>query len=494
VTAVLTLLVTLAAPVCGPLDPDGALALAAANGDEIAIKNAELAAARADLAIAQGARLLPSATATLITGLVPEARSRGPLSVRDASGAVIGTVPGSDILNPTASNRSLQGLEPFIRTDVSVVQPLYTWGRLDAARDAATAGVRAREKLVTDKLSELRVRVAQLFWGETLARRLLALAADVEKNLAQVDEKLNELLKAGEESVKPADRYRLDVYKATLRKRKSDAQKGLDIAHSGLAATVGLAPQALVLRDLGGLPLVPGDAPDLAQAHDRAERQRPDVAALDQAIAARSAEARAAEGAMRPQIFAAGTFSWAYAPNRTPQFNPWINDEFNHLGGGLALGLRQDLAFPLLQSQLAKARAEGETLRRQRDGLAHLVGQQVEAAVAEVQAARERMGAATAAVSSARSWFRSAGLDFEAGVGEPKDLLDAYAAFIEVQVDQQQAAYDLVVARAKLDQATGDVPRVGPNPCAGRRRWPGRASRGRRRGRRRPAAGPPAPR
>jgi outer membrane protein TolC len=168
---------------------------------------------------------------------------------------------------------------------------------------------------------------------------------------------------------------------------------------------------------------------------------------------------------MLPQVFAAGTFSWAIASNRDTQLNPWINDEFNHLGGGVALGLRQDLAIPLLLSQAEKARAEGETLRRQREGLGHLVEQQVEAAVAEVQAARERLSAASAAVSSARSWFRSAGLDFEAGVGEPKDLLDAYAAYIEVQVDQQQSAYDLVVARAKLDQAAGEVPRVGPNPC-----------------------------
>jgi outer membrane protein TolC len=450
----------LAAPACGPLGPDEALALAARNGDEVAIRNAELAAAEADLHIAQAARFFPIASATVLGGLSPEAHSRGPL--RDANGV---PVPGTEILNPNTTNRSLRGLSPFVRTDVNVIQPLYTWGRLDAAHDAATAGVKAREKLVSDKLSEVRVRIAQLFWGETLARRLLAIAADVEKNLAQVDQKLDELLKEGEESVKPADRYRLDVYKATLRKRKADAQKGLELAHGGLAATLGLAPEALTLRDVGGLPLVPGDAPDLARARDEAKRQRPDVAALDQAIAARGAEARAARGAMLPQVFAAGTFSWAIASNRDTQLNPWINDEFNHLGGGVALGLRQDLAIPLLLSQAEKARAEGETLRRQREGLGHLVEQQVEAAVAEVQAARERLSAASAAVSSARSWFRSAGLDFEAGVGEPKDLLDAYAAYIEVQVDQQQSAYDLVVARAKLDQAAGEVPRVGPNPC-----------------------------
>jgi outer membrane protein TolC len=435
-----------AAPACEPLDFEGAVALAAQNADEIAIQKAELAAAEADLSIARAARIVPYGTLTALTGPVPEARG--------------------NILDSPNTNRSLRGLRPFIRTDVEVTQPIFTWGRLDAARDAATAGVKAREIQVTDKMAELKVRIAQLFWGETLARKLLAIASDVEKSLADVDRKLDELLKSGEESVKPADRYRLDVYKAALRKRKAEAQKGAELAHGGLAVTMGMAAGRVTLRELP-LPLEPGDLPDAARALEQAERQRPDLKAIDQAIAARDGEVRASYAAMLPQFFVAGTFSFAYAPNRTPQFNPWIHDDFNHVGGGVALGLRQDLAFPLLITQAGKARAQRETLRRQRDGLARLVAQQVEAAVAEVRAARERLDAAMSALASGKRWFRSAGLDFEAGVGEPKDVIEAYAGYIELQVDQQQAAYDLIVTRARLDQATGVPPRPGaPPPCS----------------------------
>ncbi len=435
----------LAAPVCGPLDFDGAVALAAQNADELAIQRAELAAAQADLAIARAARLLPSATLTFLAGPVPEAHG--------------------NILAADTSSRSLRGLGPFVRTDVEVIQPLFTWGRLDAARDAATAGVKAREILVTDKAAELRVRIAQLFWGETLARKLLSIASDVEKSLADVDKKLDELLKSGDESVKPADRYRLDVYKATLRKRKAEAEKGAELAHGGLAATIGLPSSGVTLRELP-LPLEPGELPELARAQEQAERRRPDLRALDQAIAARDGEVRATHGAMLPQFFVAGTFSFAYAPNRTPQFNPWINDTFNHVGGGVAFGFKQDLALPLLITQARKASAQREVLLRQRDGLARLVTVQVEAAVSEVRAARERLLAAMSALTSGKAWFRSAGLDFEAGVGEPKDVLEAYAGYIELQVDQQQAAYDLMVTRARLDQVTGVPPPTGaPPPC-----------------------------
>ncbi|OFX19366.1 MAG: hypothetical protein A2V77_19225 [Anaeromyxobacter sp. RBG_16_69_14] len=439
----LTYLLVAAAPACGPLDVDGAVALAARNADEVAIQRAEFLAAQADLAIARAARLLPLATLDVLAGPVPEAHG--------------------NVVVSENSNRSLRGLGPFVRADVNLIQPVFTWGRLDAARDAATAGVKARELLVTDKISELQVRIAQLFWGETLARKLLSIATDVDKALVDVDKKLEQFLKSGEESVKPSDRYRLEVYKAGLRKQKAEARKGFDLAHGGLAATIGMSPEQLTLHELP-LPLEPGDVPDLGQARDEAVRQRLDLKALEQGIVARDGEVRATEAAMKPQVFVAGTFSYAFAPNRTPQFNPWVRDDFNHVGAGVALGVRQDLAFPLLITQAAKARVQRETLRRQREGLVRLVGQQVQAAVGDVAAARERLLASVAGLASGKSWFRSAGLDFEAGVGEPKDLLEAYAGYIQLQVEQQQAAYELVVTRAKLAQVTGVPPRTNAVP------------------------------
>ncbi|BDG10370.1 RND transporter [Anaeromyxobacter paludicola] len=437
-----------AAPVCGPVDLDGALALAARNGDEVAIRRAELRAAEADQSIARAARILPSASLTFLGGPVPEAK---------------GT-----ILHPeTSTNRTLDGLGPFVRFELQVVQPLYTWGRLDAARDAADAGVRARELLVTDKVAELQQRVVQLYWGEAAARKLLAIGDDVEKNLSQVEKQLADALEAGDASVKQADRYRLDLYKAQLRKRRAEASRGLALAHDGLAATAAMLPEELVLKD-APLPLDPGPAPTMEEARAAAVQHRPDLLALEQGLLAKDAELDAAYGAMKPQLFLGGSFTFAYAPNRSPQFNPWAYDPFNTVGGGVALGVKQDLAFPLLTAQARKVRAERETLRRQREGLMRLVTVQVESAVADVVQARERLSAARAALSSGKSWFRSAGLDFEAGVAEPKELLDAYAGYVETQVEQVQAAYDLLVARAKLDQVAGVSPRKGTDPCPSR--------------------------
>ena len=114
-----------AAPACGPLDLDTALGLAIERSDEVAIKESEVVAAQADQALARALRIIPSATATVLTGPSPEARG--------------------NILDSSNSNRSLTGTRPFGRIDVQVIQPLYTWGRLDAASDAASAGASVAE-------------------------------------------------------------------------------------------------------------------------------------------------------------------------------------------------------------------------------------------------------------------------------------------------------------------------------------------------------------
>ena len=429
-----------ALPPCGPLDLDTAEGLAAQGSDEVAIRQAELAAARADEALARALRIVPSASATVVVGPAPEARG--------------------NILDSPNSNRGLIGLRPFGRVDVQVVQPLFTFGRLDAASDAAAAGVKAREGLVQDAASQVQLRVVQLFWGVSLAKRLLAVAGDVDKALDEADRRVAKSLAAADGEVTLSDKYKLDLFRGLVRLRKVDAERGLTLARVGLAASIGIAPEKLVLRETP-LDAAEGPPPDHAAALAAAERRRPDLAALDQAIAARDAEVRAEEAAAKPQLFLAGAFSYAYAPNRDIQLNPWVHDDFNLLSLGAVLGIRQDLSFPMLSARASKARAEKAALERQRAGLARLVQVQVEGALADLEAARSKLAAARATLGAGKALFRSAGLDFGAGLIEARNLIESYGLFVESQVGAAQATYDLLVAAARLDQVTGEKPRGG---------------------------------
>lgn len=452
---VLTLLASLAVtalPACGPLDLDTALALVASRSDEMAIKRSELAAAEADLALARAARWIPDANATFTFGPSPEARA-GP-----------SPYAGGPPVALSGSNRGFAGVGVFGRVDVNIIQPLYTFGRLDAARDAATAGVQARRLTTADTVSQLELRVRKLFWGEVLARRGLDILAEVEKALAEVDKTIQDLMKKKDPSVSVQDRYRVEVFRGQLLSRQAEARKGLEQAHIGLAATLGANPEQVKVQP-ATLSLDEGDLPDAVALREEAIRQRPDLAALDQAILAKQAEVRAQEAAYKPQFFILGNFSYGRADNRDIVTYPWAVDPFNAFSFGAILGIRQDLAFPLLVNRAEKARAELATLEEQRHGLARLVNTQVDTAVAELRAARDRLVAAKASRDAGRSLFRSASLDFGVGLLEARDLLSSYREYIENQVSLAYAAYDLVVARAQLEQTRGERPERGTATC-----------------------------
>ncbi|HEX9508349.1 MAG TPA: TolC family protein, partial [Myxococcales bacterium] len=112
----------------------------------MAIKNAELVGAQADQAIAKAAGILPISTATFIVGPSPEAHG--------------------DVVFSAQSNRDpFRGLSPFVRVELNVVQPLWTWGQLTAAKEAAQAGVKGRTLSREDTLQQVQLRVLQTYWS-----------------------------------------------------------------------------------------------------------------------------------------------------------------------------------------------------------------------------------------------------------------------------------------------------------------------------------------
>ncbi|HET9597772.1 MAG TPA: TolC family protein [Anaeromyxobacteraceae bacterium] len=428
-----------ALPTCGPLDLDDAIAFARERSDELAIKQSEVAAARADQALAFALRIVPSATATVLVGPSPEAHG--------------------DVVNFEGNtNRSFKDLRPFGRIDVNVVQPLYTWGRLSGASNAADAGLDARLELVEDTAAQVEQRVVALYWATALARRLLALADEVDKALEEAEKKVAESLEKADGEVSPSDRNRLAVFRSVVRARTAEAQRAMDQARIGLAATMALPQSRLALKE-EVLPVAEGTEPNAAALLAQAERQRHDLRALDDAIEARRALVKVEEGARLPQFFVAGTFAYSYAPNRDIQLSPWVSDFFNTLNLGFVFGARQDLSFPMLSARVEKARAEEATLTRQREGLLRLVGVQVDGAVADLRAARTRLVATRTGQAAGRTLFRSVQLEFASGLTEAKTLIESYALYVESQIAALTAAYDTIVARARLAQVAGEPAR-----------------------------------
>ncbi len=440
------LALTVAAPVCGPLDLETAQAAALARSDEVAIKRSEVATAEADKAYATAIRFLPDFTANVPMGVVPGARLNDPTNTNN----IVDVKSGS--------NRGVTDLGPFIRVEVNALQPLWTWGRIDAANDAAAAGIVARKDLVDETSNAIRNRVLDLVMGIRLTTKLLAIGADVQSALKDADVRVQKSLKANDGEISPEDRYRIEIFRSQLTQRIADGDRTLRVARVGLAATLGMKPEQLQLRDDPLPDTSQVRAPDLALALSDAVQQRPDLKALDAGILAKEAEVRAARAELLPQVGLVGQFAYGVAPGRDIISNPYVGDYFNALTIGGALVIRQNLSFWTVITAADKKQSELNTLRKQRAGAVRGIQVEVENAVAELNAAITKREAAAKAVAAGRSWFRSATLNFGVGVGDSRDLIDAYRGYSEAQYGDAQATFDLLAAQNRLNRVTGRMP------------------------------------
>jgi len=440
-------------PRCGPLDLATAQALAIARSDEVAIRKSEVLAAEADVAVAKSINFVPDFNLLFLGGVVPGAK------------LVSGASPNDITAIAAGSNRGLTDVGVFGRVEVNVVQPIYTFGRIGAAGDAARAGLGARQQLVQEKVNAVRQQALQLVMAATLTRRLLGIVADVESAMKDVDARMAQSLKDNDGEVTTEDRYRLELFRSELMQKKADAVRAQTLARAALATLIVLPEPDLRLREDPFPDLGEVTPPDLVAARLEAEKDRPDIRALDKAIEAKQAEVHAAWAEQFPQFFIAGTFAYSRAPGRDIVTNPYVGDFFNALTVGAAVGFRQNLSFYVLTAKLDKAEAELRTLRRQREAASHGVDLEVEQAHADLVAAIAKRKATRAALAAGKSWFRSAGLNFAVGVGDAKNVVDAYTGYAKSQLDDAQATYDLFVAQGRLNQVLGRGDPPGPAPC-----------------------------
>lgn len=103
--------------------------------------------------------------------------------------------------------------------------------------------------------------------------------------------------------------------------------------------------------------------------------------------------------------------------------------------------------------QAARQRGAQERLRK----LELQIRFEVETALAEIAAARERVQTSRQAVAQAEETFRIMQEKYDLGKGTLSDVLDAQTALVSAQTRQTRALADLAVADARRQLAVGGL-------------------------------------
>jgi outer membrane protein TolC len=336
---------------------------------------------------------------------------------------------------------------------LSAVQPIYTFGKIGAARDAARAGVRAQEKLEDATAGDTAVDAARAYWGLKLARELRYMLedgiAEIDKALARLDERIGE----GGGEVTLQDRLRIATLLAEARIQLGEARQAEASALAGL--------RALVALDDADVDEAPIDPVAYALAEEpsylaRAAASRPEIAA---ALAGARAADKLADYESRyywPDLAVVGSLGIVRAQGVDDPPSALIIDPYNGTSGALALVLRWQLEPWTTRAKVDRARAAARKAGALADLAAIGAGYEARTAFAEATGARERLTAATQGEQSARAWLASVLQADAIGTSEPRDLADAYIAWFQMRARLVNAMFQWNVATVRLGRATGE--------------------------------------
>ena len=375
--------------------------------------------------------------------------------------ALFGPAPQArkeDLFATDRSYNRLNQLTWFASTDATLIQPLYTFGKISENMKAATHGIEVDRSRKIQRANEVVLKVREYYYGLLLAREMKELVLEIQETLLKARNKAKKLLDDGSESVEEMDIYKLDAFSGEVRKYIEEAEKGERLALSAMRARLNLPQDAPLEIRVERLVMVDVEVPDFQYFVDHARARRPEYLQITEGLKARQALVDAAKANYYPDIFLGGLFSWAYADDRDRIRNPYINDQFKHLNAGVALGARWKLDFGITGAKVANEQAQYNRLLSTRDFADANIPLQLKKYYLELKEAEQSTKATQDAYTNAKKWAVTALANFDFGIGPAKEIFEALQAYARMRAAYFQSIYNYRIARSGLDYATGEPP------------------------------------
>ena len=373
--------------------------------------------------------------------------------------ALLGPAPGahSEDFRRTDKTFRFSEMTWFAGTDATLIQPLYTFGKISENMKAATHGIEVDRSRKEQRANEIVLKVREYYNGLLLAREMKELLLEVQESLDKARTKARKLVDQGSDSVDEMDIYKLDAFTGEVTRYKEEALKGEALALAALKSRVGLPPNAgLEIRD--ERLTAPEEAPQTFDTLvDKSAIRRPEYRQIAEGLKARAALVDAAKANYYPDIFLGGMFSWAYADQRDRLDNPYVADRFKHTNGGVALGARWKLDFGITGARVAAEQAQYNRLLSTKDFAETNIPLQIKKIHLELQEAGKSIDASKEAYTNAKKWAVTALANFDFGVGPAKEIFVALQAYARMRASYFQSIYNYRIAQANLDYATGET-------------------------------------
>ncbi len=347
---------------------------------------------------------------------------------------------------------------PYTKLELTLAQPLYTFGRQPAGEKAAANRLEVEKARYTQVRNTVALEVRRYYFLHLFARSMQPALDQAKSILDEAQKSAIESYAEANGSVTQVDLAKLKYGGTILAKGLIQAQIGQALALAALKHTMGM-PQSteiqLVEEALQPLPETP--LPPLSEFIARAIEHRPEMAQVKFGEEAARWFARSEALSSMPTAFVAFQLDLNWSPRRPTESDQFAYDRFNTITPGLAAGLLFDV-----DARKTWARHEGaKGLIEQVAGLKKFAatGIPVEVRKAYDDAVQADMLTKLGNDGSAagRKWMVFAGTAYVAGTGEAKDLLEGLVVYLTARQSYFESLQASHFARAQLLYVTGET-------------------------------------
>ncbi|GAB4209724.1 MAG: hypothetical protein OHK0013_29490 [Sandaracinaceae bacterium] len=358
---------------------------------------------------------------------------------------------GSPIFSPDSQVPVENPWQPVLQFGIEGVVPLWTFGKLGAAREAGRAGVRAAEADRQRVRQQLLTDVRRAYFALQLALDLQQMLHETLPRIEGALEHLEDRIASGDPEVDENDRYRLAAALAEVQGRAAQVTHLEASSRAALRLLTGTrrfrVPECPISRvDVELLPV--------ERYVENALSERPEVRMLEAAVRARESSLDVTRAGFFPDIGLAYLFRTSYAPGITDQTNPFVVDPANYMQVGAGLVMRWSIDLWGNAYRLDRESALVEDVRAR--SLEARIGMELEVTEAYNAAveARDREAAYDRGRRQTRAWFIAAAQGVELGTAELDDMLDAVRQYLMARYNHLQAIHDTNVAYANLERVS----------------------------------------
>ena len=366
---------------------------------------------------------------------LPSVSARGNYSVYDnplTYLAPVGPVPG--IASIDINQRE------FFLGGVRATQPLYTFGRITSAINAAGAEVNAAVSAEEQTELDVKLQVAAAYVGVLKAQRLLEVAREGVTSLEAHEQDVSNRVDQGV-GIR-ANLLAVQVALANARQFRLQMQNLSTVAQAAYNRALQRPLDAPVqIEDLSQ----PAEAYDLEFAIQQALGQRPEIGILSAKVRALRSLADSIRAGKHPQVVLTGGFS--FIENRFLD-----NEAFN------SVAVMADWNFwdsGRKRHRTAQLEQTAEALLRKRTNVESLITLQVKQAWHDLDSAQQQVSVNRQALTSADENLRVSGNRYQQGAGTNTEVLDAQTLRTQSYSNYYGSLYDAVLAEMQLLRAIG---------------------------------------